>query len=74
MVQQYVVFGRQVGSHWLAMATLGTLGGGIALAMGGKKKSKEQGPPINASNAAEEAFIKDFLRNAELEEAKKQKH
>ncbi len=40
------------------MATLGTLAAGITLAMGGKKASKEQGPPINASSSQEEAFIK----------------
>lgn len=41
----------------LAMITLGTAFGGIALAMGGKKKDKEQMPPINAGSKDEEAFI-----------------
>ena len=39
------------------MATLGTTFGLIALAMGGKEKAKEQGPPINAGSKEEEAFI-----------------
>ena len=39
------------------MATLGTTFAGIALAMGGKEKSKEQGPPINAASKDEEQFI-----------------
>ena len=39
------------------MATLGTTFGIIALAMGGSKKEKEQGPPINAASKEEEAFI-----------------
>lgn len=39
------------------MATLGTTFGIIALAMGGKEKAKEQGPPINAGSKEEEAFI-----------------
>lgn len=47
----------------LAMATLGTLAAGITLAMGGKKASKEQGPPINASSSQEEAFIKYVNQN-----------
>lgn len=39
------------------MATLGTFFTGSALAMGGKTKAKEQGPPINATNQDEEKFI-----------------
>jgi len=39
------------------MATLGTMFGGVALAMGGKTKAKEQGPPINATSTDEEKFI-----------------
>ena len=39
------------------MATLGTTFGLIALAMGGKKEAKEQGPSINAGSKEEEAFI-----------------
>ena len=39
------------------MITLGTFGAGIAYAMGGEKKVKEQGPPINAGSKDEEAFI-----------------
>ena len=39
------------------MLTLGTTGAGIAYAMSGEKKAKEQGPPINASSKDEEAFI-----------------
>ncbi len=39
------------------MLTLGTFAAGTTLAMGGKEKVKEQGPPINASSKDEEAFI-----------------
>lgn len=39
------------------MATLGTVFGGAFLAMGGEKKSKQSGPPINATSKEEEAFI-----------------
>ncbi|KAG0652606.1 hypothetical protein D0Z07_0463 [Hyphodiscus hymeniophilus] len=65
MVQYYTVFGRQVGSHVLAMITLGTMAGGVTLSMGGSKAQKAQGPPINASSPDEETFIKDFLKSAE---------
>ena len=39
------------------MATLGTMFAGGAFALGGKEKSKQQGPPINATNKDEEKFI-----------------
>jgi F-type H+-transporting ATPase subunit k len=40
------------------MATLGTTFAVAFLSMGGDKKSKEQGPPINAKSPDEENFIK----------------
>ncbi|KAL8938510.1 MAG: hypothetical protein Q9211_003169 [Gyalolechia sp. 1 TL-2023] len=46
------------------MATLGTTFAGIYLAMPAKTKEKEAGPPINAASKDEEAFIQDFLKNA----------
>ncbi|KAL2047066.1 hypothetical protein N7G274_001085 [Stereocaulon virgatum] len=70
MVAQYTIFGRQVGSHVLAMLTLGTTAAGIAVGLGGKEKSKQQGPPINAQSKEEEQFIQEFLKNAEAEEQK----
>ena len=39
------------------MLTLGTFAAGTAYFMGGEKKVKEQGPPINAGSKDEEAFI-----------------
>ncbi|KAF2455006.1 hypothetical protein BDY21DRAFT_350896 [Lineolata rhizophorae] len=73
MVVMYEIAGRKVGSHVLSMATLATAFGGSYLAMGGKSKGKEQGPPINATSKDEENFIQEFLKNAEAEE-KKAKH
>jgi len=70
MVAQYTIAGRQFGSHVLAMATLATLFGGAAIAMGGKEKAKEQGPPINAQSKDEEKFIQDFLAQADAEGSK----
>lgn len=43
------------------MATLGVTFAGGALAMGGKEKAKEQGPPINATSKDEEQFIQYVL-------------
>ncbi|KZF25481.1 hypothetical protein L228DRAFT_244328 [Xylona heveae TC161] len=71
MVAQYTIAGRQVGSHVvrrllpLAMITLGSMAGISFLATGGEKKSKEQGPPINATSKDEENFIQEFIKNAE---------
>ena len=39
------------------MATLGTLFAGSAWALGGEKKAKQEGPPINAQSTEEEKFI-----------------
>ncbi|KAH8678693.1 hypothetical protein BGZ60DRAFT_370634 [Tricladium varicosporioides] len=70
MVQMYTIAGRQIGSHYLAIATLGLLFGGSSLAMGGSKAPKAQGPPLNAQSPDEESFIKDFLAQAEGKETK----
>lgn len=45
------------------MATLATLGGGVALSMGGSKVAKAQGPPLNAQSPDEESFIKYISHN-----------
>jgi len=39
------------------MATLGTTFVGAFIAMGGEKKAKQSGPPINATSKEEELFI-----------------
>ncbi|KAL2208547.1 hypothetical protein CC79DRAFT_1366756 [Sarocladium strictum] len=67
-VAMYTIAGRQVGSHYLAMACLAGLGGGIyALASGGSKKEpgSNNTPPINASSSDEADFIKKFLDSAD---------
>ncbi|RDL39833.1 Uncharacterized protein BP5553_04173 [Venustampulla echinocandica] len=65
MVQMYTIAGRQIGSHYLAIAVLGTIGGLTMMATGGSAAKKTQGPPINASGPDEEKFIKEFLAQAE---------
>ena len=44
------------------MATLGTLFAGSAYALGGEKKAKQEGPPINAQSTEEEKFIQSVAR------------
>ncbi|KAL9083816.1 MAG: hypothetical protein Q9165_008375 [Trypethelium subeluteriae] len=57
MVAMYTVFGRQVGSHVLAMGVLGTLFTGGFYFGSGSKKPAQQSPPINATSKDEENFI-----------------
>ncbi|TGJ86210.1 hypothetical protein E0Z10_g2531 [Xylaria hypoxylon] len=73
MVAMYQVFGRQVGSHHLAMGVLGALFSGTYLALSGSSKKGTQIPPINASTPEEGDFIQNFLKQAD-EDAKKAKH
>ncbi|TVY85999.1 hypothetical protein LAWI1_G008377 [Lachnellula willkommii] len=55
----YNIAGRQIGSHYLAIATLSTVFGGAYYALsGGSAAKKSQGPPINAQSPDEEKFIK----------------
>ncbi|KAL5375641.1 hypothetical protein PMIN06_010519 [Paraphaeosphaeria minitans] len=65
MVAMYTIAGRQVGSHVLAMATLGTTFLGAYISMGGSKKTEQTTPPINAKSKEEESFVKDFVKKAE---------
>ncbi|KAI4134683.1 MAG: hypothetical protein LQ347_001309 [Umbilicaria vellea] len=67
MVVTYKIMGREVGSHVLAMITLGTVAAIGAVSVGGKQKAKAEGPPINATSKDEEKFIQDFLDNAAKE-------
>ncbi|KAJ9493632.1 hypothetical protein LTR99_000221 [Exophiala xenobiotica] len=67
MVAMYTIAGRQVGSHWLAMATLGAAFGiPWAMTRGGSSK-KSTTPPINAGSKDEEKFIQEFLQQVEQE-------
>ncbi|KAL0638383.1 hypothetical protein Q9L58_002526 [Maublancomyces gigas] len=71
MVAIYTIAGKQIGSHILAMATLGAVVGGATIAMSGKKTQTT--PPIQAGSSDEEKFIKEFIAKAEAESAK-EKH
>ncbi|KAF2705562.1 hypothetical protein K504DRAFT_505968 [Pleomassaria siparia CBS 279.74] len=58
MVAMYSIFGKQVGSHVLAIATLSTVGAVAYLSVGGSKPAESAGPAINAKSKEEESFIK----------------
>ncbi|KAI9662898.1 MAG: hypothetical protein M1821_007945 [Bathelium mastoideum] len=64
MVATYTLFGRQVGSHVLAMATLGTFFATGAYFSSGGKKEAQQTPPINATSKDEENFIQYVEKNS----------
>ncbi|KAI1394018.1 uncharacterized protein F4822DRAFT_424475 [Hypoxylon trugodes] len=70
MVAMYSIFGRQVGSHYLAMGVLTTLFGGTYLSLRGGSKKPAQAPPINASSPDEADFIQNFLKQADADEKK----
>ncbi|KAI5922564.1 hypothetical protein F4810DRAFT_673038 [Camillea tinctor] len=73
MVATYTIFGRQVGSHHLAMGVLAALIGGSYAGLSGGSKKPTQTPPINASSSEEADFIQNFLKQAD-EESKTKKH
>ncbi|KAJ9492831.1 hypothetical protein VN97_g448 [Penicillium thymicola] len=71
MVVYYQIAGKKVGSHVLAMATLGSLFAGSYLAVsGGEKPKTAQGPPINASSKDEENFVQNFMKEVDGGEKK----
>ncbi|KAJ5964572.1 uncharacterized protein N7479_004448 [Penicillium vulpinum] len=71
MVVYYQLAGKKVGSHVLAMATLGTMFAGSWLAMsGGEKPKTAQGPPINAASKDEENFVQNFMKEVDGGEKK----
>ncbi|KAL1888835.1 hypothetical protein Sste5346_009313 [Sporothrix stenoceras] len=72
MVQYYTIAGKQVGSHYLAIATLTGLFGGIYASTRGGAQKATATPPINASSSDEADFIKKFLENADADEKKKE--
>ncbi|PFH60045.1 hypothetical protein XA68_11529 [Ophiocordyceps unilateralis] len=67
----YTIAGRQVGSHYIVMAWLGTLAGGVWYATSGPKKTATAAtPPIQASSSDEADFIKRFMEEQEKQEKK----
>ncbi|KAI8962328.1 hypothetical protein F5Y11DRAFT_323146 [Daldinia sp. FL1419] len=68
MVAMYNIFGRQIGSHYLAMGVLATLFTGSYVGFSGGSKKTPQTPPINASSPDEADFIQNFLKQADADE------
>merc|ERR1711862_804408 len=67
MVQMYTIAGKQVGSHVLALITLGTTFATAGFFMRGSPADKAKGPPIGASSKEEESFVKYVLMSATTE-------
>ncbi|APA12968.1 hypothetical protein sscle_10g077380 [Sclerotinia sclerotiorum 1980 UF-70] len=66
MVSYYQIAGKQVGSHYLAMAVLGSMAGIVTLSTrGGSAAKKDSTPPINAKSPDEEKYIKEFMASIE---------
>ncbi|OZJ02991.1 hypothetical protein BZG36_03135 [Bifiguratus adelaidae] len=70
----YVIAGKKVANEYLTLATLASYGLiGVAATRGsGSKATTNTSPPINAGSVEEEDFIKEFLKNAEVAEEKKE--
>ncbi|CAN6634173.1 ATP synthase subunit K, mitochondrial [Trichomonascus vanleenenianus] len=63
MGAHYVIFGRVFQPYHITLATIGTLGGLIALSK--LRAEKPTAPAINAGSDDEDKFIKDFIKAAE---------
>jgi len=72
MVAYYTIAGQKVGSHVLAMITLGSTFAIGAYGLRSSPSKTEQGPPIQASSKEEESFIKDFINKADDKSKAKQ--
>ncbi|RIA99249.1 hypothetical protein C1645_684980 [Glomus cerebriforme] len=70
----YLIAGRNVPTHYLAITTLATFGLGIFAVSRRAKSKKPTTPPINASSSDEEAFIKEFIKHAEEQDKNKEHH
>ncbi|RUP44714.1 hypothetical protein BC936DRAFT_149094 [Jimgerdemannia flammicorona] len=67
----YIIAGKTIANEYLALAHLAAFTGIYLVARGSSKPSVTATPPIKASSAEEEEFIKEFLKNAEEEDKKK---
>ncbi|PWY99656.1 hypothetical protein BCV70DRAFT_217401 [Testicularia cyperi] len=71
----YTIAGKKILNEYIALGTLGTYAAIATMSTGGSKEAKpasgaspvaaSNDPPINASSSDEEAFIKQFLAEAE---------
>ncbi|CAG8459067.1 2442_t:CDS:2 [Paraglomus brasilianum] len=72
MGASFIIGGRQVPSKYLALATYAAVATPIfLLRMRAKAKAPDPrytSPPVNASSAEEEAFIKEYLLEAEKDD------
>ncbi|KAJ2960431.1 hypothetical protein NQZ79_g4240 [Umbelopsis isabellina] len=68
MAGHYVIAGKAVPNHVLAMGFIGAYAALGVWASSGSSKPKPAEPPIKAASGDEEAFIKEFLAKAESED------
>ncbi|VUG19792.1 DEBR0S5_12134g1_1 [Brettanomyces bruxellensis] len=72
MTASYVIAGRRIPSHYLAMATLATTFGGIYLYTHlSKSKKTEKKAPVKVEAGKDDDIMKnidDFLKSAEQEQ------
>jgi len=77
----YVIFGRAIKTEYLTLGTLFTTGAVTYASLGGSKKEApspgkplvervKEAVPIKAGSSEEEQFIKNFIAEAEKEDAK----
>ncbi|KAG1179529.1 hypothetical protein G6F70_001870 [Rhizopus microsporus] len=66
----YTIAGKQVPNHKIAMAFIGSYAAIGSYYIMKPKAPQPATPPIQASSADEEAFIREFLQKAEAEEKK----
>ncbi|CCA76859.1 hypothetical protein PIIN_10844 [Serendipita indica DSM 11827] len=70
----YVIAGRKIAAEYLSLATLGTVGGIVAVMKSRPAKPKPVPATENLSlsgSTEESDFIKNFIAEAEKEDAKK---
>ncbi|KAI9266679.1 hypothetical protein BDA99DRAFT_506414 [Phascolomyces articulosus] len=66
----YVIAGKAVSNHLIAMGFLGAYAAAGAYFALKPKAPQPATPPIKAGSADEEAFIKEFLKAAESDDSK----
>ncbi|KAI7859035.1 hypothetical protein BDC45DRAFT_475728 [Circinella umbellata] len=70
MAGHYVIAGKAVSNHIIAMGFLGAYAAAGAYFALKPSAPQPATPPIKASSADEEAFIKEFLKSAEANDNK----
>ncbi|KAI8990831.1 hypothetical protein BDF20DRAFT_4939 [Mycotypha africana] len=70
MAGHYTIAGKKIPTYKLSMFFIGAYAAAGAYSVMKPKAPQPATPPIQASSADEEAFIREFLQQAEVEEKK----